>query len=166
MIQRLNKDDLTKMETDSVHILLCGHSTGHIAVVVEELKPIHVELLTSEELFQGARELLQNLEVNSKSVTCIPAFTEAALNEGICEIVTRYKLLQAEFPGKEIYFGITGGTNVMVLEAAMSALAVGAIMHYVLRRQPSESGENQVLLFDAKKVRTLLESYSDSKRGI
>lgn len=152
------------IKTGSVHILLCGHSKEHIATVVEKMNPAHVELLTSEELLDSAEALMEEMDVSSKSVTCIPAFTDAALQDGVKAILSKYRRLRTRFPNREVYIGITGGTNVMVVEAAVSALSTGSRMHYILKSATPESGDKRVLVFDTMKIRKQLRLGSGKVR--
>ena len=47
----------------SVHILLCGHSTAHVKEIAEKTSPIHIELLTSKELYDSSNDLLLQLKL-------------------------------------------------------------------------------------------------------
>jgi hypothetical protein len=148
------------IERGSVHILLCGHSTAHVKEIAERTSPIHIELLTSKELYDSSNDLLKELKIQSKSITVIPAFTNSALRDGIRAIIARFLTLKELFPDRRFYFGITGGTNLMVVEAALSALAVGADMHYILKEGHSGYNEGKVLLFNPHEIRSLMAETS------
>ena len=148
------------IERGSVHILLCGHSTAHVKEIAEWTNPIHIELLTSKELYDNSNDLLKELKIESKSITAIPAFTNSALRDGITAIVARFLSLKEIFPDRRFYFGITGGTNLMVVEAALSALAVGADIHYILKEGYSGYNESNVLLFNPHAIRGLMAEAS------
>jgi len=151
------------IEKGSVHLLLCGHSTAHVKEVVEKTSPVHIELLTSKEVFDSANDLLKELNLGSKSITVIPAFTNYALRDGIRAIIARFLSLKQTFPDRRVYFGVTGGTNLMVVEAALSSLTVGADMHYILKEGCSEDNEGKVLVFNPYEIRDLLAMESDRR---
>lgn len=151
------------IEKGSVHLLLCGHSTAHVKEIVEKTSPIHIELLTSKEVFDNASDLLKELKLESKAITVIPAFTNSALRDGIRAIIARFLSLKQTFPDRRVYFGVTGGTNLMVVEAALSSLTVGADMHYILKEGCSGHNEGKILLFNPYEIRDLLSMKSDRR---
>ena len=135
------------LESPSVHILLCGQSTGHIYEVIREFYPNHVELLTTEELLQSTTELATELNEISNSVTVIPAFTSSSICESISIILQKYYELRNRYPLAKFYFGITGGTNTMVTSVAYAALIVDVELHYIIKLSEPEGLLDRFIFF-------------------
>lgn len=149
----------------SVHILLCGHSFGHIMTVTRDFKPKHLEILTSEELLENANELIHLLKDISSSITVIPAFSSSSIQDSISRILLKYKDLRSLFPKDKIYFGITGGTNTMAVSVAYAALIAGVEMHYVLKPLGSAGSNEEIIFFRPKQIFEQLNENIHSKGG-
>lgn len=138
-------------ETHSVHILLCGHSVGHILAVEKRFNPRHIDLLTTSELLQNANDLLSSMGKSSHYVTEIPAFTSSSITTSISLIIERYKDLKLVYPKEKFYFGITGGTNTMAVSVAYAALILGVDMHYVLEIRENDP-KDQIIFFHPSQI--------------
>lgn len=146
--------------TGSVQFLLAGHSTGHILKVIEEFHPEHIELFTSSQLQSSVSEFIMSLSTynGTHHVQCIPSFKEDSIMSGVSIISVRYQFVKSIFPFKKVYFGITGGTNTMAVEMAMSALLFRECMHYVVKDLNNENDFGKVMIFDTEALYNFLDT--------
>lgn len=144
----------------SIHLLLAGHSTGHILKVIEAFRPSHLDLFTSVELQTSVSEFMSSTEQfhGTYHIETIPSFTENSLISGISIILGRYNVVKTKFPLKRIYFGITGGTNTMAVEIAISALFSGESMHYVVKNANDEGDLGKIIMFDMEELSIFLKT--------
>ena len=155
-----NTDDEVKDSKGSVHLLLVGQSKGHISRVIEIFEPIHLDLFTSAEMLDQVTEFISstNSFKGTYHISVIPSFTEYSLFSGISIIYSRYTSLKSSFPGIRIYFGITGGTNTMAVEMALSAVMVKEPMHYMVKAQGSKDTTDDVILFDSEELNRMIKN--------
>ena len=150
----------TQKTKGSIHLLLAGHSTGHILKVIEEFRPDHIELFTSMQLEPTVNDLMSSIHEfqGTYHIENIPSFTEDSLISGISIISGRYKILKSMFPFKKIYFGITGGTNTMAVEIAITALFSMESMHYVVKDVDDDNDAGKIIMFDTEKLNNFLKT--------
>lgn len=156
-----NKDLYYGQKTSgSIHFLLAGHSTGHILKVIEVFRPAHLDLFTSVELQPSVSEFMSTNEqfYGTYNIETIPSFTENSLISGISIILGRYNVVKTKFPLKKIYFGITGGTNTMAVEIAITALFSGESMHYVVKNANDEGDLGKIIMFDTEELSNFLKT--------
>ena len=148
----------------SVHLLLAGHSLGHLIKVIQYYKPVHIDLFTSQDLFPSVREFIETYiqYTGSYNIQCIPAFTIDSLTTGVSIISKRYNSLKSLYPECKILFGITGGTNTMAIEMALSALLAGETMHYVIQNSDDKEDLGSIIHLDTDELQDLLRfSYNE-----
>lgn len=162
----INTDDAVKDSKGSVHLLLVGQSKGHISRVIEIFEPIHLDLFTSAEMLDQVTEFVSSMNSykGSYHISIIPSFTEYSLFSGISIIYSRYKILKLNFPGIRIYFGITGGTNTMAVEMALSAVMVKEPMHYMVKTQDRKDTKDDVILFDGEELNRMIKNSTSGGR--
>ncbi|MGP6238999.1 hypothetical protein ACNF40_01100 [Cuniculiplasma sp. SKW4] len=143
---------------NSVHLLLVGHSTGHILKVIEKFNPIHMELFTSVELKDEVAEFVITMSdfEGTYNIQLIPSFTKESLITGIYIISCRYSELKRKFPGAKIYFGITGGTNPMAVEMAIAAIFSEESIHYVVKGKYSVKEQNEIFIYDTAELKKFI----------
>ena len=147
-----------RKEKESVHLLLCGHSTDHLKRVIEVYNPIHMDFFTSEELRPHLEAFLKSIQDFSGTfhIEDIPAFTEDSIREGSSTIMSRYLILKKLFPSRSFYFGITGGTNTMAVEMALAALASSEKIHYVIYGNERAFDGNTIITFDTLELKNMI----------
>ena len=155
--------DKTKRKTiregnESVHLLLCGHSTDHLLRIIEAYNPIHMDFFTSVELHPHLEAFLKSIQDFSGTfhIEDIPAFTEDSIRAGSSIIMSRYLILKKLFPSRSFYFGITGGTNTMAVEIALAAMTYGEKIHYVIYGNERKPEEDRIITFDTVELRDMI----------
>ncbi len=118
---------------DEVHLLLVGHSTGHVDVVKKNGAK-DVILFTTEGCLEIARSLSKELcdsGINVKDTCLLEPFSEdsvAVMTETISNMCD--EISQA---GHVPVIGLTGGTNLMVAAMCLVATRKKLKCHYVCR---------------------------------
>ncbi len=143
---------------ESVHLLLCGHSTDHLKRIIETYSPIHVDFFTSAELRPHIEAFLKSTKTFSGTfhIEDIPAFTEDSIRVGSNLILSRYAILKKIFPSSLFYFGITGGTNTMAVEMALAAVTSTEKLHYVTYGNEEVTGSCKIITFDTLELRDMI----------
>ncbi len=129
-------------------ILLVGNSHGHIYKIIDKFKPIKIDLICSETLENTIFPLIE--EIRKGGITCcyhlVNPFHTNALNN-ICKMMISVgtRIIEKD-PDQELYFGLTGGTNLMAIGAGISARNLKCKAHYVIK------GNNKILLYDMRNL--------------
>ncbi len=149
-----------KNSRGSVHLLLVGQSKGHISKLIEIFEPVHIDMFTSSDLFIDVSKFIKSIDTykGTYHVSVIPAFTENSIFSGISIIYSRYKSLKLRFPVNRIYFGITGGTNTMAVEMALTAVMTEEHMHYVVKDQSNENAVENIILFNTEELNEIIKN--------
>jgi hypothetical protein len=152
--------DEIKNSKGSVHLLLVGQSKGHISKVLEIFEPTHIDLFTTTELFLQVSEFITSMNSyhGTHHVCVIPSFRENSIYSGISIIYSRYKNLKSRFPGMRIYFGITGGTNTMAVEMALTAVMTEESIHYVVKDSDNDNAGENIILFNTEELNKIIKN--------
>lgn len=117
-----------------VHLLLVGHSTGHVDAVAEN-GARNVIMFTTEDCMGEARLLTSKLGtrgINVIDVRKLDPFSADSVSE-MAKTITE-TCDQASKAGLVPVIGLTGGTNLMVAAMCLVALRKGLKCHYVSRQ--------------------------------
>ena len=120
-----------------MHIMTLGMSQDHVFPIIARYRPIHITFLSSETLHDQTMDLARLLERDHGirvDIVNLDPFRVNALAEMISTISETFQGLNTMYQhaNMDLYMGITGGTNLMVIAAAMVALRYRLKMHYVL----------------------------------
>ncbi len=122
----------------SLQILIVGKSHEHIFEVIRYFKPTNIILISSPQIRQETMKLfneIQSLKIKSQIVFVDP-FRQTTITDMINtynEILKPYtKVIQKI----TINIGLTGGTNIMAISAALAALIFGLDVHYWVKNNP------------------------------
>jgi hypothetical protein len=121
--------------TENVQFLIVGNSHDHILKIVSHFKPHKVVLISSSGIMESTTELVrkvQGLGLEIEIVSVDP-FKEDAVYIIMHEIISRARNYTARPDPPKVYIGFTGGTNLMAIAAALSALVLRAEGHYVVK---------------------------------
>jgi hypothetical protein len=126
-----------KLESESIHFMLIGHSKTHVQRVVEYFKIKKMVVFISIELQKENQSFLEDLSskgVEFLEVVPLDPFDTKALENMINVITEKYELYSNH--GKlTVVTSLTGGTNLMVVAMALVASEKRLKAHYVLNNE-------------------------------
>ncbi len=160
-MERLNLSQTNKCTIrSSVHLLIVGKSHEHIRTIIDSYHPNHLSLFTSVPLKESTIALASLLHDNgiSVSTTTINPFSSESIPAVITAIEKEYLRLLKCYPKEttEYFIGVTGGTNLMAIGAALAAYLFGLKVHYVLKPVSASEMGNTVMEIDIERqVRSL-----------
>jgi len=151
----LSKSTKSKKKRKNVHLLIVGKSQEHIKRIIEAYQPDHVSLLTSFPLREETNALADILKKSGIGITTITVdpFSPKALRTISNAIINEYSRLLSIYPKEETdyFIGVTGGTNLMAIGAALAACFLGIKIHYVLKPDNMLPESREIIEIDMQK---------------
>lgn len=129
-----------KKVTEPIHFLLLGTSKEHIFRTIEYFDAKNVVFFTSQNLMNENKPFIDEIEQNGISVletVYLNPFEEKAL-EHMTQRITEAHDLHSDRGTNQIFAGLTGGTNLMVVAMSMVCLATGLQAHYVVNNETND----------------------------
>lgn len=142
---------MNKLVTGAVHFVICGSSTEHIRRIIRDYDPVHLELFTTIEMLEIAKNFLDSESGGIPwHINVVHAFDSNAIEDMISVVSQRYDSIILQYPWKRVYFGITGGTNTMAVAMAFAAFEKQVDIHYFLKSL-KDNEDSDPLVMDPRK---------------
>lgn len=131
---------MTGIETENaslIHFILLGNSKEHVLHAIDHYSIQKMVLVTSKTLYDENIPFIANLQKRGfdvLDVIVVNPFSNDCLETMIQEILGRYEAISSssQIP---VIFGLTGGTNLMVIAMSFVALLKNLRCHYIVKNQ-------------------------------
>ena len=141
--------------SNNVHLLIVGKSQEHIKRIIDTYHPDHISLFSSLPLKDGTLILASSLQKKGISVSTIMVdpFSKESIHTIIAAMKKEYLRLLQTYPKEETdyFIGVTGGTNLMAIGAALTACFLGIKIHYVLKPDNMLPESREIIEIDMEK---------------
>ena len=141
---------------NSVHLLIVGKSHEHVKRIIYTYCPNHVSLFTSLSLEEATFSFASSLQKEGMTISTITInpFSKESIYNIIAAIKKEYLRLTKIYPAKETeyFIGVTGGTNLMAIGAALAAWLLGIKIHYVLKPDTMLPESREIIEIDMEKL--------------
>lgn len=121
----------------TIHFLLMGNSKEHIFHAIDHYSIQKMVLVTSDTLYDENIPFISDIQqrgIDVLDVIIVNPFSNDCLETMIQKILGRYETISSssQIP---VIFGLTGGTNLMVIAMSFVALLKNIQCHYVVKNQ-------------------------------